>query len=98
MIYSGVNNFKNDKAKYATSFYDPICPVCGKLLSIDKLYNYRIRYSCQCGFICPLYHENQDPNRIRPIYDSSIVDFINSLGKTIQERRLESIMATRNWF
>ena len=92
MSYSGVNDFKSNRVNYAISFYEPICPICGKFLFIDESYNYRI------GFTCPLYHESQDPTKIRPIYDSSIVDFINSLGKTIQERRLEAIMKTRKLF
>ena len=98
MSYSGINDFKSNRVNYAISFYEPICPVCGKFLFIDESYNYRIRYSCKCGFTCPLYHESQDPTKIRPIYDTSIVDFINSLGKTIQERRLEAIMKTRKLF
>lgn len=64
MIYSGVNNFKNNKVEVTCTIpsYAAICPICGKRLlidiSIDEL-NERVRYSCQCGFRCPLYYKNR---------------------------------------
>ena len=94
-LYTGINNFKNKKPIQAIIFYDNTCPICGNKLEliVKKIFkeNVLIRYECnKCHYICPIKYEitniecNKDkcdiPN-IKPLYDTSIYNFIQNFGK-----------------
>lgn len=86
---SGISAFFNGY-KMCVSYNDNTCPYCGQriLRYEDQPFygNYiKIRYICRnCGFICPVGYPNLKD--AKPVYDSTINNFIDNFGSTIQDR------------
>ena len=76
--------------KMCVVYNDNTCPYCGQRnLNYDDQPFYgkhiKIRYICRnCGFICPVGYP--DLKSGRPIYDSTVTNFLNDFGSTIQDR------------
>lgn len=99
---SGLNNILNSDKKETLIFSDNTCPKCGYKMSIieDKVMgkNIKLRFKCfKCSFECPIYHNENNPSIIRPLYDSdSTHDFFNSFGKDSKEYRDKRINEALN--
>lgn len=95
--YSGINILRNKETQEAILFEDNTCPMCGegKLYlhdngeSGDKLYNFRYRCD-KCDFVCPIDH-NTDTDEIKPIYNGTIMNFLDQFGEDIRDRRAKLI-------
>ena len=66
------------------------CPFCEKLLSIDRKRlggeDINVRYICRnCGLIFPIMHDGE---KIEPVCDNRIYDFLNDFGEDIRYREL----------
>lgn len=76
--------------KMCVVYNDNTCPYCGQRnLNYDDQPFYgkhiKIRYICRnCGFICPVGYP--DLKNGKPIYDSTVTNFLNDFGSTIQDR------------
>lgn len=87
---TGVNEQKRPY-KEALIFGDNTCPKCGNKMRLDekrlKGENLRVRYICSnCDYVCPIGHSSDNLNRVSPIYDTTIYDFLFSFGKSIKKR------------
>lgn len=87
---TGVNEQKRPY-KEALIFGDNTCPKCGNKMRLDekrlKGENLRVRYICdKCKYVCPVGHNEDNLNRVSPIYDATIYDFLFNFGKSIRKR------------
>ena len=81
---TGTNYYK-EQTMFAVSFDKNMCPICGHTLRLIKMFtnssNVAIRYQCDnCEFICPIQHYGETLDKIKPLYNNNIHNFVQDFG------------------
>lgn len=93
---TGISHLNKSEPTEALIFGDNTCPNCGNILELEKKWlngiQINVRYRClQCGYVCPIKHNQEDMEKLSPTYDKSVYDFLSNFGKDIHDRIADTL-------